>query len=525
VNLFKQATQSRFPWFGVTLLGIWLVSLGLRFWGLDRFNTLVFDEVYYAKFAHNYISQTPFFDGHPPLSKYIIAIGMWLGNQMPFGQDVKNGLTGGLYAPWTYRWLNAVTGSFIPLVTAGIAFQLLRRRSFALIAALLAACDGIFLVESRYALNNVYLVILGLLGLWFLLLALNCGEQNDITPQQTRLRRSLWLVFAGISFGTSVAIKWNGLWFLFGAYGMWAIVQGGNWLLRWHRTRQGNITPQGERVPSEAIAGIYSPLQKLPQLRWWQVGLYLGVTPFVTYALIWIPHLQQNAQYGYWTDFWALQKEILDYHSRVGAGPDVHPYCSTWYSWLIMWRPVAYFYRVIGQGDPIPTEQELPPTNTQQVIYDVHAIGNPILWWFSTIAIAVVLTLALCLLLQRVRERWQQKQELNINTIGLQWGLSATEQGLILFLAVNYLANLLPWVRVTRCIFLYHYMGSLVFATLALAWLVDRWMRSDRPYLRNTSIAILVMTVIAFIFWMPIYLGLPITPEVFRKLMWLPSWV
>ncbi len=52
-------------WFKIGILGLWLISLALRFWGLGRFNTLVFDEVYYVKFAHNYLTHTQFFDGHP----------------------------------------------------------------------------------------------------------------------------------------------------------------------------------------------------------------------------------------------------------------------------------------------------------------------------------------------------------------------------------------------------------------------------------------------------------------------------
>jgi dolichyl-phosphate-mannose--protein O-mannosyl transferase len=58
------------------MLGVFLVSLSLRFWQLERFNTLVFDEVYYAKFANDYLTKTPFFNAHPPLSQYIIAIGI-----------------------------------------------------------------------------------------------------------------------------------------------------------------------------------------------------------------------------------------------------------------------------------------------------------------------------------------------------------------------------------------------------------------------------------------------------------------
>jgi dolichyl-phosphate-mannose--protein O-mannosyl transferase len=53
-------------WLPIGLFGIFIFSFCIRFWGLGRFNTLVFDEVYYVKFANNYLTQTPFFDGHPP---------------------------------------------------------------------------------------------------------------------------------------------------------------------------------------------------------------------------------------------------------------------------------------------------------------------------------------------------------------------------------------------------------------------------------------------------------------------------
>ncbi|MCX7592344.1 MAG: phospholipid carrier-dependent glycosyltransferase, partial [Fischerella sp.] len=139
-------------WFWIGIAGIFLLSLVLRFWGLGRFNTLVFDEVYYAKFGNNYLTHTPFFDGHPPLGKLIIALGIWLSSHVPFGQDTVNGLTGSLRPPWSYRWINALFGSFIPLIVTGIAYQLSYRRSFALLAGLFTACDGIFIVESRYAL-------------------------------------------------------------------------------------------------------------------------------------------------------------------------------------------------------------------------------------------------------------------------------------------------------------------------------------------------------------------------------------
>ncbi|MBW4471812.1 MAG: phospholipid carrier-dependent glycosyltransferase [Stenomitos rutilans HA7619-LM2] len=505
--MFNKASGGTATWFKIGLIGLLLSSLALRFWGLGRFNSLVFDEVYYVKFAHDYLTQTPLFDGHPPLSKYLIAIGIWLGNQWPIGRDTVNSLAGAEYSTWSYRWLNALTGSFMPLVIAGIAYQLTRRPSYSFLAGLFAALDGLFLVESRYALNNVYLVIFGLLGLWFLLLALE-GRST---------RRSLYFIGSGIFFGASASIKWNGLWFLFGAYGLWLAA----WLLCWLQKRfpyhsglqlfaGASDTAQIDRIPR-------IPLQRLAQVAPWQIALNLGVVPAVFYRLIWIPHLKFNTTVG----FWELQKQILEYHERVPNGPKVHPYCADWYTWILMLRPVAYYYKVEAQGGPLlSTDPAVRPGS--MVIYDVHAIGNPFLWWLSTLAIVLVFVV---LVQQLLNWRTTPLSTEGVATSDRRLTLSTTEIWLALFIGVNYAANLLPWVKVTRCTFLYHYMGASVFATMAIAWLVDRWLHSKQTNLRMLGIVAIVLIVLAFIFWLPIYLGLPLSTLGFKLRMWLPSWV
>ncbi|MEX0271147.1 dolichyl-phosphate-mannose--protein mannosyltransferase [Leptolyngbyaceae cyanobacterium UHCC 1019] len=507
--LFK-ATNQAFSWFRPYLIGLLLLSLGLRFWGIHRFNTLVFDEVYFAKFAYNYLSWTPFFDGHPPLSKYLIAAGMWVGSRLPFGQSEVNGLVGDLVAPWTYRWLNAVTGSLIPLVIVGLAYQITRCRRYAAIAGFFAALDGLFLVESRYALNNVYLVIFGLLGLWCLLVS--------VEPRHP-LKRGGWLLLSGICFGASASVKWNGLWFLLAAYGVLLVAQ-----VIWRFfPRSPTFTPLTPSTKPDL-------LEKLARLRGWQLVIYfvaLIAIPALTYILIWIPHLQLNAKLGFWTDLWNIQGEILRYHERVGSGSTVHPYCSTWFSWLVMWRPVAYFYKITGKGDPLPSEVALPPSNAEKVIYDVHAMGNPFLWWFSTGAIAIVLAIVGWLFVQQITTQIKHRFNRRSNPVPslLPIALSSTERSLLVFLAVCYLANLLPWLRVTRCLFIYHYMGASVFASMALAWLVDRWLGSRQAHLRQLGIATLAIVTLSFLFWLPVYLGLPLSPSGFTLRMWLRSWV
>lgn len=507
-------------WFQIGVLSIFLLSLFLRFWGLERFNTLVFDEVYFAKFGNNYLTQTPFFNAHPPLSQYIIGIGMWIGSHLPFGQDTVNELTGSVRSPWSYRWLNALTGSFIPLIVAAIAYQLSRRHRFALLAGLFTACDGFLLVESRYALNNIYIVIFGLLGQWFLLLALN--NQNQ--------QRSWWLVLAGISFGASAATKWNGLWFLLGAYFIWVAA----YLLRGIQsfpdtpirlTSPATVIRQSQiflrawyrkwvdiNKTSPEIA-VQTPLQNLTQINIWQMLFYLGIIPAIVYSIIWIPHLQLDRRYG----FIAVHQKILSFHLQMGGNSaDVHPYCAAWYKWPLMTRPMAYYYQTAESvNQPLSRLQPPLPPGTGKVIYDVHAMGNPVLWWFG---VAALLFLAAMLVLQLVIPWFKQKH------FSLPANL-AVDTWIALYLVLNYAANLLPWVKVTRCVFIYHYMCAVVFVFLAIAWFVDQCLSSYYREIRAVGVTITFLIIAALIFWMPLYLGLPLSPEGYKIRMWFNTWI
>jgi len=485
MTLFKKLTLP-VPWFSMGMLVIFLVSLFLRFWGLERFNALVFDEVYYAKFANNYLTGTQFFNAHPPLSQYIIAIGIWIGSHLPFGQDTVNSFAGSPRTTWSYRWINAFTGSFIPLVVAALALQINRRRSFAFIAALFAAADGLFLVESRYALNNIYLVLFGLLGQLFLLIALN----------QPKHRRWANLGLSGVFFGASACIKWNGLWFLLGVYLIWAAA----WLIQKFEPKADNQESEVRTTKSQTC------LPNLTQLNIFHMIWYFGILPVVTYSLLWIPHLKMNPTPG----FWQAQQDILLFHEKIGSGPNVHPYCSSWYSWILMWRPIAYFYQTaIDTVELVPTYPPLP-AGVGKVVYDVHAMGNPFLWWLSTAAILLLLLL----LIQRFVEGSGRKPGVTPHT----W--------IALYLVINWVAQLLPWVRVTRCTFLYHYMGASVFSGLALAWLVDRWIQNrNKPQYRSAGVTVIVVVLLAFVYWMPIYLGLPLSPADYHLRMWFSSWI
>ncbi|NJK63233.1 MAG: phospholipid carrier-dependent glycosyltransferase [Synechococcaceae cyanobacterium SM2_3_1] len=184
------------PFLIVGVLGIWLMALVMRLWQLDQFDAPVFDEVYFPEFAQNYLDDKSFYDVHPPLGKYLIAVAILLFGRNEFG----------------FRIMPALFGSLIPVLVAGVAYRLSYQRTFALLAGALMLTDGLFLVESRYGLINVFLVVFGFAAQIFLLVGL----------EQRGMQRAGFFMLSGLMLGASVAVKWNGLWFafMFGGLGL-----------------------------------------------------------------------------------------------------------------------------------------------------------------------------------------------------------------------------------------------------------------------------------------------------------------
>jgi dolichyl-phosphate-mannose-protein mannosyltransferase len=290
---------------------------------------------------------------------------------------------------------------------------------------------------------------------------------------------------SGIFLGCCVGIKWNGLAYLVGIILLWIIVK------IWTPIKD-EISELSQKLQEEKLAPIH-PLINIGQIKIYQLIMILIVIPLATYRIIWIPHLSMNPEY----DFWEMQRQILTYHQGIGSGPEVHPYCSNWYSWPILWRPIGYFYGTVNDG---------------QFIYDVHALGNPLLWWFSGLAILVLSLLIIQVVFTDRPIKFKHLSQLaHLLTI--------------IYLVVNYSVNLFPWMLVTRCTFIYHYMPSLIFAILALTWILNRWFEGTNNLLKHSGVMIVLLIIVAFIFWLPIYLGLPLSVKDFDLRMIMPNWI
>lgn len=338
----ERPLQPQQMWLGFATIS--LVNLGLRFWRLATPRPLTFDEVYYVGFAADILQNQSFFDAHPPLGKYLIALSIvgFQAFQRLLGIADQN-LATLMLDPMSYRWLNAGIGTLIPLLGGWLAWEWgrsypqRRRQVFALLAALLISLDGLLLAESRLALLHVALLSLGLTGL-------AAWERSHHSPLPC-----FWRLLAGLALGTCANVKWNGAGYLLA---LWCL---------------------------EGYRHLRDRTQHLPHIRT-RPWLWLGVLPCGAYILGWLPYLDLTGH-----TLWDIHKYLWQFHTQVAA---THPYQSVWYTWPLMIRPIAYFYQGLSGNEPLGIG---PPTPEPEMVIAVYGMDNPILIWLGTAAITLLL--------------------------------------------------------------------------------------------------------------------------------------
>lgn len=182
----------------------------------------------------------------------------------------------------------------------------------------------------------------------------------------------------------------------------------------------------------------------------------------------------------YWNKFWWWHDKALGYHLHLHA---THPWSSQWWTWPLMKRPVLMFYETDSQG----------------LIRLITALGNPLLWWSSTIA-TVLSGLAFIY-------RFIKRKNL------LDWPVTP--------LLIGYAAFMLPWVPIHRVMFLYHYLPAYIFALFMLVY----WLRRiGKTY--SQLVGLFVLVIIASAIWfMPWAIGWPLTAKALSWHVWVHSWL
>ncbi|HEX7171510.1 MAG TPA: phospholipid carrier-dependent glycosyltransferase [Candidatus Limnocylindria bacterium] len=225
--------------------------------------------------------------------------------------------------------------------------------------------------------------------------------------------------------------------------------------------------------------------------RWWQpgemggfawawMGACLVIVPLTVYGLSYVPYLQLGHDWtaaggpGYGWSVEELHAQMFGYHFNLTAG---HDSASPWWSWPLALKP-TWFYNGTFDRDQIA------------VIYNG---GNPILSWAGVPAIVACAVLA-----------WKRRST-----------------ALVLVVAA-FAFQLVPWVRIERATFAYHYFTAVLFAMIAIAYVVDELLR--RPAWRDLAVGYLALVVVVGILVFPLGSALPMPDWYINAARALPPW-
>ncbi|MCS6783720.1 MAG: glycosyltransferase family 39 protein [Candidatus Caldarchaeum sp.] len=145
------------------LLLLFVISFGLRVYKIEVPNRLIGDEVYYVPAARSILGQN---DAgvpqdprlaHPPLGKMMIALGMFLFGDNPFGWRILSAVAGSLLIPVSY------------LVAKRLASGRKELNNMAYLASFVMAFETLGFYFSRVARLDIFMMLFFLAGVFFLL--------------------------------------------------------------------------------------------------------------------------------------------------------------------------------------------------------------------------------------------------------------------------------------------------------------------------------------------------------------------
>nr|WP_243739021.1 glycosyltransferase family 39 protein [Microcella frigidaquae] len=454
-------------------------------------------------------SELAAFVAHPPLGKWVIALGLaLLGPENPAG----------------WRLGTALAGIALVGLVMVLAHLLLGRLVLTGIAGLLIAIDGNAIVMSRVALLDGVLALLVVLAVILLVLdrrqvrgALDAWLADRRAAVPGRRQRSTdwgpalwgrpWLVAAGIVFGLAIGVKWSAL-YLLAAFAVLTVVADAI-----ERRRAGiALWASGtllRQAPISAILLLPSALAAhlLTWTGWFMTSGGYGRAREVTddnrlagpFGLL--PDALQN--------WWAYQVAIYGYH--VGVTSE-HNYEAPAIGWPLLLRPTYMHY--IDRGD-----------GTAEAI---SGIPNPLIWYLAVAAVVALVAWAVVELITRGRAA---RTGLDRARIARPAAMPASGWAIALVLT-GVVAGWLPWLLYPeRTMFFFYTIVLTPFLLLALTIMLGAILgpADASPGHRRTGriivIGMLALAALISLFFLPLWTGAPIPIDQLRLRYWLPTWV
>ncbi len=480
---------SRYYKFLVILVLLW--SFVTRVWHVDLPVTYVFDEVYHAVtaklMARNDVRGFEWWNPepepstavdwlHPPLAKYTQALGMLALGENPLG----------------WRISSVIFGVLVVFMTLKLAEALFERKDVSLLAAFLVSLDGLTLVQSRIAMNDIHVTFFILLTFYFYVLHLK---------ERANSSKFIWLT--GLASGLAMGSKWSGFYALAAVGCVEAIYWIKGWISDSWRT---SSTIRTQVFQALRAAGALVVLPVLIYVASYGLMFAQGKTLVCSHQeeiqgecyytkMFWTKADETDPEAkpffeGYVSHFVMLHRQTWWYQTHLEA---VHSYQSRPWQWFLNTKPV-WMSVEYAEGQRA----------------DIYNVGNPLLFWLADISLVLTLILLVRFM---VRDKNSSDEIAQTHTYSR-----------FSFLITAYLFVWIFWEFSPRIMFFYHYLPAVPLMSINLAcWLIklggkSKWGKLSAGFL-------VAMIALTFVAWYPHWTGQMVANEVKEKLYFaLPSW-
>jgi len=201
--------------------------------------------------------------------------------------------------------------------------------------------------------------------------------------------------------------------------------------------------------------------------------LWFLILPPMVYLATYLPLFLTGHSWGIFVE---MQKQMWWYHTNLRA---THPYTSPWWSWPLLVRPI-YLYTSNEVGGWVAR---------------IYAMGNPLIFWGGIVSFVFLGYWAL-------EKRLEGIVSYEIKNIGL-----------VIF---SYLIFFVPWAASPRIMFLYHYLPSLPFLSIAIAYVLRRNLK--------LIFLFLPLAFLTFLYFYPHWAGIKIPLWLDSSYYWFTSW-
>jgi len=438
---------------------------------VDEAGQALFDEQHLVPLMNTFMNSTYFDEIYHPRTAYefIHQMDVLEWSHPPLGKAIiACGVLIFGMNPFGWRFMGTLFGVLMLPLLYIFAKHMFKHPFWATFATLLFAADFMRFAQTRLATIDTYIVFF-VIAMYYYMYKYISEDFTGAKPAKLYVP----LALSGLTMGLGIASKWPGV---YAAIGL-AIIFFIHLVQAYLQARRNDSIPQFGNRSLKIIA--------------WCLLCFVAI-PVLVYGLSYIPFIRTPGREGL-SGIWENQMQMFNYHANLDA---THGYSSLWWQWPLMTRPILYYARTMPDG----------------LKSGISSFGNPLVWYVGVLAFFYTAWEAL-------KQIW--------NSFNLQFKFpNVINSKVPLFITIGALAQFLPWIPVTRVVFIYHFFPVVPFLILATTYMFKRFADAKLHHKYITPVVYLLAAFVLFIMFYPVLAGVPVSEEyVSLFLRWLSSWV